>query len=45
MFIVQLDQAGGHGGGQANMSPMLSELNEFGSKEEKKIKFVAQCSK
>lgn len=43
--VVQLDQAGGHGGGRANMKNMLDELNMFGATECKKVKFITQCSR
>lgn len=43
--VVQLDQAGGHGGGRANMTEVLHELNEFGGRESKQVKFITQCSR
>lgn len=43
--VVQLDQAGGHGGGRANMSDILKDLNTIGARETKKVKFITQCSR
>lgn len=43
--VVQLDQAGGHGGGRANMGPILHQLNGIGAREAKKVTFITQCSR
>ena len=43
--IVQLDQAGGHGGGQSDMKGVLSELNLIGQTENKNVSFIVQPSR
>lgn len=43
--VVQLDQAGGHGGGRSNMKCVLDQLNEMGAKERKKVTFIIQPSR
>ena len=43
--VIQMDQAGGHGGGRANIAKTLSVLNGFGKRAKPHITFIAQPSK
>lgn len=42
---MQLDQAGGHGGGRSDMKGVLSELNLIGQTENKNVSFIVQPSR
>lgn len=43
--IVQMDQAGGHGGGRSDMSKILSSLNSIGETQRIPVNFIAQPSR
>lgn len=43
--IVQMDQAGGHGGGRSDMSKILSSLNSVGSTQRIPVQFITQPSR
>ena len=43
--IVQMDRAGGHGGGRSDMTSIIASLNSLGSKESIPVSFVAQPSR
>jgi hypothetical protein len=43
--IVQMDRAGGHGGGRADISKTLKTLNTAGKRKKPHITFIAQPSK
>ncbi len=42
---VQMDKAGGHGGGRGDMKGILKQLNEAGAKEKVKVLFLTQSAK
>lgn len=44
-IIVQMDQAGGHGGGKGNMTNILGEFNAIGSQISPPATFIIQPSK
>ena len=43
--VVQMDQAGGHGGGRSNMTSILSYLNDIGASEQIPVTFITQPSR
>jgi hypothetical protein len=43
--IVQMDRAGGHGGGRSDMKGILKELNDVGAKERPPVEFTTQSAK
>ncbi len=44
-IVIQMDQAGGHGGGKGNMKMILDEFNQIGSSCSPEMKFIVQPSK
>ena len=44
-IVVQMDQAGGHGGGRGNMNAVLKKFNSHGSQVNPKIVFIIQPSR
>ncbi len=42
---VQMDRAGGHGGGRGDMKGILTELNKAGSEEKIPVEFLTQSAK